>query len=246
METCELFHRCAGRRPDRPHPETHPEPDPLAWEILVERHGRDVERGVRRALARSRRQARRELIEDLIQETWCRLLDDGGRRLLEFRGRGRRAGALWLEQVAHRLTVDLLRRRSAVKRGGRGGRRRWKLEEERDRCPHRLPAALARLALADWSRQVVEACRRNDPSGFEAVVVELTVRRGWSSPEVARWSARRPGRRLGVSGVDTLVSRCRRRLEGSGVPMPRRERPTGSRRRRRSDERDEVPARQSG
>jgi DNA-directed RNA polymerase specialized sigma24 family protein len=234
METYELFHRCAGRspeRPGRPDPETDITLDPRAWELLVEHHGADIERGVRRALARSRRQARRELIEDLVQETWCRLLDGGGRRLAAFRGRERQPAAVWLEKVAYRSTVDLLRKGAALKRGGRGVRRRH-LASRTPPCPHRLPSPFTRLVLADWSRQVAETCRQRDPSGFAGVVVHLTVRRGWSSVEISRWSARH-GRPMRSSSVNSLISRCRWRLERSGVPVPPRERPTGSSRRRR-------------
>lgn len=252
METHELFHRCAGQsteRPERTDPEIQSQPDPRAWELLVDRHAVDVERGVRRALARSRRQARRERVEDLVQETWCRLLDDGGRRLREFRGQGRRAAAVWLEKVAYRATVDLLRKGSALKRGGRGRRRRH-LASQRRPCPHRLPLPFTRLALADWSRQVAEECHTSDPSGLAGAIVQLTVRRGWSSVEVADWSSRLGERSMRPSGVNSLVCRYRRRLERSGVPIPPRDRPSGIRRRRRPRDAgagiDTSPARRSG
>ena len=209
----------ARNRPRQPTPPDRHDREE-AWRRMVERFGRSIEHGVREALARHRAPRRRDLVEDLVQETWCRLLADRGRRLAAFRGaHGERSLIAWLRQTAYRLTVDHVRASRAQKRSCHtvSGHRLDELEEERGRMGE-IPLPIARLALADWRHELATASRGSACQRLEARVVDLTVRQGWTSREVAGSL----GGRIAPGTVDRMVYRARRRLRSSGLPLPRR------------------------
>jgi RNA polymerase sigma factor (sigma-70 family) len=204
--------------------------EPGAWERFVERYGPAIEEGVRRALDRSsvqRRGDRRvasgpagvadldDLQDDMVQECYCRLLEDGRRRLTGFRGLAEPEARAWLARLAERCTRDRLRWARASKRGGRS-----LPAQVRDAVSVPDPVAspereaMGRQELRSFAR----ACRRLTRNERDARILRLVFLGGLTSHEVA--SAFRG--RLSASGVDTVVHRFRARLRSKGRRVPRR------------------------
>jgi RNA polymerase sigma factor (sigma-70 family) len=205
-------------------------PEAPAWERFVERYGPAIEEGVRRALSRSsvrRRGERRvasgpagvadlaDLQDDMVQECYCRLLEDGRRRLTGFRGLAEPEARAWLARLAERCTRDRLRWARAGKRGGRS-------LPSRVRDAVSVPDPVAspeREAIGRQElRSFVLSCRRLAASERDARILRLVFLEGLTSREVASVSRGR----LSASGVDTVVHRFRARLRSKGRQVPRR------------------------
>lgn len=201
-----------------------------AWERFVERFGPAIEDGVRRALCeagRRRRGVRRvasgpagvfeieELHDEMVQECYCRLLEEGGRRLAGFRGLSEPEARAWLARLAERCTRDRLRAARASKRGGRVRSAHLRdVVSLPDPGPSPERQAIGRQEVRRFSRR----CRRLGRSERDVLILHLVFLAGLTSREVA--GAVRGG--LSPSAVDTVVHRFRRRLEASGRQVPRR------------------------
>lgn len=197
----DLLSRCAG---DRRSP---------AWRTLVADYGRYLELGVRRALRRFDLSPEPALIEDLVQEAYCRLLEDGGRRLRTFRGTVPAELGAWLRRLAERSALDHLRAAVAAKRGGDAKLVPHHTLEDDPSDPSASP--LRRIEQRERLRHLVRRCREM-PGGERGVrVLGLVLAAGWTSREVARAS----GGNLSTSGVDSMVYRLRRRLRADGLPV---------------------------
>lgn len=214
----DVFHTCARG------------PEPAAWERFVELYGPAIEDGVRRALRRSAVRRRgdrrvtsgpsgvaepRDLVDDMVQECYCRLLEDGRRRLAGFRGLAEPEARAWLARLAERCTRDRLRWARAGKRGGRGLPARV-LDAVSVPDPVASPEreAIGRQEL----RSFVRSCRRLARNERDARILRLVFLGGLTSREVA--SASRGA--VSASGVDTVVHRFRLRLRSNGRAVSRR------------------------
>lgn len=90
--------------------------DPAAVEILVKRLMQVIQARVRRQCLRARRGA--EDTEDLVQEIWLKLLAEGGSRLLAFDPARNTSLEGYVGVIAEHEASNLLRLRTAKKRGG--------------------------------------------------------------------------------------------------------------------------------
>ena len=122
METstgAELLARCAS---DRGHE---------AWDEMLVRFRPAILGGIRRALNRAGRAARAFEREDLLQEVFCHLLDQDGRRLRGCQGVNDRVVGAYLGRIAESVVTDQLRAWGAEKRGSQ---RQVSSSDEQELC----------------------------------------------------------------------------------------------------------------
>lgn len=209
--SADLFRSCAAGNCDR------------AWREFVARFHARLVTAVRRALLRQTYAMElEERVEDLVQEVYCRLLGSADRRR-RFQGNSEAQLMAYLQRVALSVVVDARREALAEKRWG--GQRiawaEWRLApnvgvtEEAD--------AEERLLFGERRRLFLAICREalgRRANSTTMQIARLALLEGWTSREIA---AGLDGR-LGVAGVDSIISRLRRRLAGLGVALPRRDR----------------------
>jgi RNA polymerase sigma factor (sigma-70 family) len=176
----------------------------------------------RRALLKLDLNPRAELVEDVVQETYCRLLDEGGRRISACRAASEGEVVNYLGQVVERVVIDQLRRQLSQKRGGN---RVLRIDGEVERrCAarlvdprgtpedHLLAAERRRLLFSGW-REI-----GREPAGARNLrILRLAFVEGRSSREIARALGK-----IAPSSVDSVVHRLRRRLSEEGMALPRR------------------------
>lgn len=207
----ELLERCAsGAESD-------------AWDELLCRFGLHLAGGVSRALRRAGLRMGRHEREDLLQEVYCRLLEDGGRRLRRCRGRVETSVGAYLSRVAETVTLDHLRARAAEKRGG--GRLVSLEQPGRFGSPRAIRDRAAspeeRLLARETRSAFLSRCRRAagpKTSRRDLKILYLAFFEGMSSRQVARIL----GGGLSPNSVDSVIYRVRRRLEKGGMRLPRR------------------------
>lgn len=213
----DLLRRCAAHRDSR------------LWEEFLVRFSGRLRAGVRRGLRRAGLDGRSGDLDDIVQEVYCKLLDRGGRNLRRCRGGGEREVGAYLGRVAETVAIDHLRAARASKRGRArlvsSGPRPGQGIVERALDPGLSPEE--RLLGRERRRMFLATClaaagrhsRRRDCRIFL-----LAVFRGLTSREISE----RLGRGMSPSGVDSLVSRMRKRLRARGLTIPRRkDRPGG-------------------
>jgi DNA-directed RNA polymerase specialized sigma24 family protein len=153
----------------------------------------------------------------VVQEVYCRLLAEDGRRLAACRARGEVQVISYLRRVVERVAIDQARRERAAKRGG-GWRGRvsaetWNLADPRANPEELLLAAeRRRIFLEEWNKLVTPAAGQRNLR-----ILHLALIEGRSSREIAAILGE-----LSPSGVDTVVSRLRQHLARLGLPLPRR------------------------
>ena len=197
--------------------------DEAAWRRFLELFGPALEAGVRRVARQAGLPGDSASREELLQEVYCRLLENGGRILLDCRADSEPAAAAYLRRVAANAAVDRLRLLTAVKRG--------RHLQVRLRDPHRgrwrasfiaeSPGPEARLLARERRRRAFARCRRlvgGRTPRRDVSVLFLAYCRGLSSREIAR----RLGGGLTPARVDSLMHRLRRRLASRGIRIPRR------------------------
>lgn len=189
--------------------------DEEAWSLLIRRFEPVIRVGIGAGLKRCGVRCAPETVDETLQETYCRLLADGCRRLRGCRCGSARQVGTFLFRVGERTAIDLCRRRLATKRGGPGA-----TGKSPARAPSRRDvAALGRVeARADETlsqRQAVAAfiarCRsvlkgRNVQRDLEILL--LSALGGRTSREISQ----RFAATLTPSAVDTILSRTKRRL----------------------------------
>lgn len=206
----ELLRRCAGG-------------DEAAWRSFLERFGSALEAGVRRVARQGGLPGDPASRDELLQEVYCRLLENGGRVLLDCRAETAAEVAAYLRRVAASTAVDRLRLLTAVKRGrhlqvrlGESQRGRWRASFIAE-----APGPEARLLARERRRRAFSRCRRlvgGRTPRRDVSVLFLAYCRGLSSREIAR----RLGGGLTAARVDSLMHRLRRRLASRGIRIPRR------------------------
>lgn len=185
---------------------------------FVRRHQRQLALRVRRTLiANGELSPRHDQVEEVLQELYCRLLAEGGRRLERCRAQSEEQLAAYVARIAERTALDWLRSDRAARRRSPAIGLRLELDPA---DPSGSPEALALLAearlllLARCEAMVTGRNRRRDGR-----ILRLLLD-GWSSREIAQAS----GGRMPASVVDGLVYRIRRRLAARGMTMPARHR----------------------
>jgi len=207
------------------------DPASSAWSTLVERYDGHLRRGVHRAFRRVGQSPTPDRVDDLVQEAYCRLLEDRGRRLRTFRGTVPAELGAWLRRIAERTAIDHLRAAAADKRG-RDLLVPASVLAESSPDPRSSPAQ--RVEQREQLRHFVRRCRALAPGEKDARILALVLLGGWTSRDVARAT----GGAYSPSRVDTLVHRLRRRLAAEGLRLADRSgrlagRSTGRRQRRR-------------
>jgi len=84
-----------------------------AWDIFVSRYSKLVYHSLRRTLDKNPR-IQPEVIEDLHQEVFLSLLENGYKKLRQFRGKGGCSLASWIRMIASRKAIDYLRKESRI------------------------------------------------------------------------------------------------------------------------------------
>jgi hypothetical protein len=100
-----------------------PSQDAAATEALraeqLHRYEATIRRTIQQTLRQKRLEAAAELIDDLLQDVYCHLLSDGGRRLRACRQQAEPSRAVYLCRTAERVTLDWVRRQTSHKRSYR-------------------------------------------------------------------------------------------------------------------------------
>ena len=191
------------------------------WELLLERLAPRVRGAVIGALTLCGEPRDPDFIADLVQEVWCRLLERERRALAEFRGASERAAIVYLRRIAASVTIDALRAGAARKRrpvqlvplDALG--LEATLYVDRAVCPERRLLARERLRLfLALCRELVGPVAPRE----RLRIARLGLVEGRSSREIAE----RLGGAWTVPGIDSLLFRLRRQLEGRGIRLPRR------------------------
>lgn len=194
--------------------------DETDWSHLCrELHG-PLAMFLKRRLRRAGQRPRREIVEELRQEVYCRLLAADCRRLRRCRATSNAQFLAWLQAVCANVACDFLRSSIARQRAlpmadevGEGDvpAADWLADARSD--PERA------VVDADLRRTLLRICRRSvdGPQAARNVAVfELAVLEGWSSREIAGCFE------LSIQGVDSIVSRLRRKLRDRGLDVPSR------------------------
>jgi RNA polymerase sigma factor (sigma-70 family) len=187
-----------------------------AWEEFRRRFESRMRTGVVRAFRRAGMAARPETIDDLVQESYCRLLEHDARALTRCASRGEAGISAYLRRVAERRTLDYLRAEAAVKRGAGKVDSLDEITDRRGRSWLGVAArAEHRLLLREVRQRLVTAWRRAPAASLERNVriFRLAFIEGLTSREISR----QLGNSLSVSGVDAVLHRARKRLEGQGL-----------------------------
>jgi len=208
---CELLNRCAmaGEAED--------------WEEFVDRYRHRLTTGIRRALRRAGTVVVREDYEDLLQNVYCRLLEQSGRRLRRCRGGGEQAVGAYLARIAESVTIDHLRALGAAKRGRHRlvNIRPDALGDPLTRAVDPRPTPEERLLRRERWQVFLGRCRAvvgTQSPRRDLTVLHLALYEGLSSREISE----RLGGGLRPTSVDSLIFRLRRRLSRVGLPLPRR------------------------
>lgn len=207
-------------------------PSPQAWENVLPRNASLLRRAIERAYLGTGCPFTSLDVDDALQDLYCRLLDRDRRGALLIRGESEPELKRYLQQIAFRFVVDRIRRLRAIKRGGGGNRARGRtLANTAGRIEElAFDAELSpeeRLLMRERWRLLVRQCgkagsRQHRVRNLE--ILRLALIQGFTSREISLILADQ----LSPSGVDTVLSRLRNRLEGSGVSVPRRS-PVGAR-----------------
>jgi DNA-directed RNA polymerase specialized sigma24 family protein len=203
----QLFRRCATGR------------DNAGWEEFVYRFEPRLRDGVRRALGRSGVRATPDLVDEMVQEVYCHLLEQNGRRLLGFRGVSYGEVLVYLGKTAQHVVLDRLRNAGAAKRGG----------DLLVPCESSLAGRLmdpepdpeTRLLLQEARWLFLQRCRQvsgGPTAGRNLRILHLALFDGWTSREIADLAVAG----LKSSSIDSLIHRLRKRLAETGLALPRR------------------------
>ena len=196
-----------------------------SWRDLVPLLEAPIRQGVWRALQVFVGEATPDQVEDLVQDVYCRLLEDGARRLRFFRGSHGPELTCYVRLTARRVVLDHIRAANALKRGGHLMKTAPLGEDPADSGPTPEEQAM----ISEARQEFLRGCRRAvgpRNADRDLAILELIYLEGWTSREVA-YSWPEP---LSVSSVDSLVFRVRKKLALSGISMLPRD---GKRRRKR-------------
>ena len=219
-----LFHRCAVSRPRGPASMGQKLEDSICWEIFIRTYGDLLRVSLRGAFYRCRARFTREDLEEAEQEVYCRLLEQGRRRLQQFRGHRESQARRFLRRVCWSVVIDMLRRGAAQKRGGGMSREIVCSSDES------VQEALAPYSSTPESealrrerlQQLVRCCRviaaRSAHGSRNLRILRWAMVEGRSSREIARHL----GFKLSVSAIDSVIHRMRRQLADQGLRLPGR------------------------
>lgn len=212
--------------------------DPHGWSELLRLYLPHLTRGVRTALRHRGRRPGREEVRELLQEVYCHLLEEEGRRLRPCRRLNAAQAGHYLKLTAFRVALDRLRAAGAAKRGHRpagllvvpaapGAATRPPRTDLASRAAHRVadprPGPERRLMLRECRRLLLRHCHlaalsRNGRDRRNLRVLRLAVFEGWTSREISEAL----GGELRPGSVDALVHRLRRSLAREGIHLPSR------------------------
>ena len=218
-----LFHRCAALGRGTVSSAKQRRQDAESWEAFVEAYGPMLRSSIRMAFYRCGAPFTEHDVEEAEQEVYCRLLEQGRRRLRQFRGRSEAQARKFLRRVSWSVVVDSLRRGAAQKRGGSRHREATFVAQESVLFLLSASSTPESEALRrERCRLLLERCRRIASRGLHGrrnlQILHWAVVEGHSSREIAR----QLGFQLSVSAIDSVVYRMRRALANEGLELPER------------------------
>jgi RNA polymerase sigma factor (sigma-70 family) len=145
--------------------------DKAAWDAFVRQYSNLVYHTIYRTLTLHHGEARDETVEDLYQEFFISIIQNGYRKLGQFRGDGGCALASWLRVVAARLTIDFLRKQPAP------------TVEVTDAFSSDQPTDADTLIARETEGALSAALE--GLSGRDRLLIELHYRRGFAAEKVA-------------------------------------------------------------
>ena len=211
----------------------HPAPRSCDWGSFITRYNPLLRSAARGSLERAGVKLTEDQLQDMMQEIYCHLLAQDGRRLLTVSACSEGVRRSFLRRMTGRVVVDQLRRAAADKRGAarlESGKREFGIDDLLEEIPCLGPTPEEYTLMREWLRRFRGHCRElaEGPRGARNVrILLLYLVGGYTSREIAR---REPGA-LTAASIDSIVSRLRRRLERNGFRLPAVVRP----RRRKAD-----------
>lgn len=183
-----------------------------AWEELFRRHDRRLRGRVREALRAAGRPADPERVREIVQDVYCRLLDDGARRLHQCQGRCETRLVNYLLRMAERVTLDHLRWAGAQRRrpdlwSSRG----WHTPDALGLLISGRETPEEALLIKERLRLLLRDCGRLSRPGARQRnrrVIRLAME-GWTTGEISRAL----DGELRPSGIQALLNRMRRGLD---------------------------------
>jgi DNA-directed RNA polymerase specialized sigma24 family protein len=193
-------------------------PSDRAWEDLVRRYGGRLYGRILHALRTAGFQPDSDEPGEILQDVYCRLLDDGCRRLRRIRGWQEKHLAGYLLRVAERVTIDYTRRVRAERRrpGPWAGRAKKALDPSALLASGRDSPEDA-LLVKERRKLLLQECGRiSGPRSRQRNerVLRMALD-GWTSREISGAL----GGELGPNGVHSLLYRIRRGLEQKRARM---------------------------
>ncbi len=153
--------------------------DKAAWDAFVRQYSNLVYHTIYKTLTLHYGEARDETVEDLYQEFFLLIIQNGCRKLGQFRGDGGCTLASWLRVVAGRLTIDFLRKQPVP------------TVEVTDAFSSDQPAAADTLIARETEGALSAALA--SLSGRDRLLIELHYRRGLPAEKVALLLKTSPG-----------------------------------------------------
>jgi DNA-directed RNA polymerase specialized sigma24 family protein len=183
-----------------------------AWEELFRRYDRRLRGKVRAELRAAGLAADPERVREIVQDVYCRLLDDGARRLCQCRSGCETRLRNFLLRVAERVTLDHLRWVKAQRRrpdlwSSRG----WHVPDALALLMSGRETPEEALLVKERLRLLLRECNRlSRPEARQRNrrVIRLAME-GWTSGEISRAL----GGELRPSGIQSLLVRMRRSLD---------------------------------
>ncbi len=222
--TVHLFHRCAVSGFHRVPSTGQRLEDSVCWEMFIQTYGRLLRASIRGAFYRCRAPFTIEDIEEAEQEVYCRLLEQGRRRLQQFRGRREGQARRFLRRVSWSVVVDTLRHGSAQKRGGRMIKVAASSTDVsvQESISHYSSTPELEALQKERSQELLRGCRviaaRSSHGLRNLRILHWALVEGRTSREISRHLEFK----LSVSAIDSVIHRIRRGLEDQGLRLPGR------------------------
>ena len=153
--------------------------DKTAWDAFVRQYSNIVYHTIYKTLTLHHGEARDETVEDLYQEFFLSIIQNGCRKLGQFRGDGGCTLASWLRVVAARLTIDSLRQQPRP------------TVEVPDTLASDEPTVADRIIARETEEALAAVLATL--SGRDRLLIELHYRRGLPAEKVALLLKTSPG-----------------------------------------------------
>ncbi|MCB1034481.1 MAG: sigma-70 family RNA polymerase sigma factor [Acidobacteria bacterium] len=219
-----ILHRCAASGPVGSSTAGQDLVDSICWESLIQAYGRLLRGSIRGAFLRRGVPFTEADLEEAQQEVYFRLLDQDRRRLHQFRGSHESQARSFLRRVASSVVFDMVRRGTALKRGGEMLEDIVHGDTRSGESTFLLYTSTPEVEILsrEQFRRIVRRCRRiasrSSHGRRNLRILHLALVEGRTSREIAR----RLGSTLSTSTIDSILHRIRRDLASEGLRLPAR------------------------